>query len=62
MQNEVNDIAYIVDKAYEKGLTIALNHSPYNEKLDAVDMSKISIFLLNEVEKKRRDTFNSVQK
>lgn len=50
LQNEVNDIAYIVDKAYEKGLTIALNPSPYNEKLDAVDMSKISIFLLNEVE------------
>lgn len=50
LQNEVNDIAYIVDKAYEKGLTIALNPSPYNEKLNAVDMSKISIFLLNEVE------------
>lgn len=50
LQNEVNDIAYIVDKAYEKGLTIALNPSPYNEKLDAVDMSKISILLLNEVE------------
>jgi len=50
LQNEVNDIAYIVDKAYEKGLTIALNPSPYNEKLDAVDMRKISIFLLNEVE------------
>lgn len=50
LQNEVNDIAYIVDKAYEKGLTIALNPSPYNEKLDTVDMSKISIFLLKEVE------------
>lgn len=50
LQNEVNDIAYIVDKAYEKSLTIALNPSPYNEKLDAVDMGKISIFLLNEVE------------
>lgn len=50
LQNEVNDIAYIVDKAYKKGLTIALNPSPYNEKLDTVDMSKISIFLLNEVE------------
>ena len=50
LQNEINDIAYIVDKAYEKGLTIALNPSPYNEKLDVVDMSKISIFLLNEVE------------
>jgi len=50
LQNEVNLLPYIVDKAYEKGLQIALNPSPFNEKLDAVDMKKISIFLLNEVE------------
>ena len=50
LQNEVNMLPYIVDKAYEKGMLIALNPSPYNEKLDAVDMKKIGIFLLNEVE------------
>jgi len=50
LQNEVNMMPYIVEKAYEKGMQIALNPSPYNEKLYAVDMSKISIFLLNEVE------------
>lgn len=50
LQNEVNMLPYIVDKAYEKGMQIALNPSPFNEKLDAVDMTKISIFLLNEVE------------
>ena len=50
LQNEVNMLPYIVDKAYEKGMQIALNPSPFNEKLDAVDMDKISIFLLNEVE------------
>ncbi len=50
LQNEVNMLPYIVDKAYEKGMKIVLNPSPFNEKLDAVDMSKISIFLLNEVE------------
>ncbi len=50
LQNEVNMLPYIVDKAYEKGMQIALNPSPFNEKLDAVDMGKISIFLLNEVE------------
>lgn len=50
LQNEVNLLPYIVDKAYEKGMKIALNPSPFNEKLDAVDMKKISIFLLNEVE------------
>ena len=50
LQNEVNLLPYIVDKACEKGMLIALNPSPYNEKLDAVDMKKIGIFLLNEVE------------
>lgn len=50
LQNEVNQLPYIIDKAYEKGMQIALNPSPFNEKLNAVDMSKISIFLLNEVE------------
>ena len=50
LQNEVNLLPYIVDKAWEKGMQIALNPSPFNEKLDAVDMTKVSIFLLNEVE------------
>ena len=50
LQNEVNQLPYIVEKAYEKGMKIALNPSPFNEKLDAVDKNKISIFILNEVE------------
>jgi ribokinase len=50
LQNEVNMMPYIVEKAYEKGMQIALNPSPFNEKLADVDMAKISIFLLNEVE------------
>ena len=50
LQNEVNMLPYIVDKAYEKGMQIALNPSPFNEKLNEVDMGKISVFLLNEVE------------
>ena len=50
LQNEVNLLPYIVDKAYEKGMQIALNPSPFNEKLSKVDMTKISLFLLNEVE------------
>ena len=49
LQNEVNMLPYIVDKAYEKGLKIALNPSPFNAKLSEVDLKKISIFLLNEV-------------
>jgi len=50
LQNEVNMLPYIVEKAFAKGMQIALNPSPYNEKLDEVDMAKISLFILNEVE------------
>ncbi|MBR3909735.1 MAG: ribokinase, partial [Anaerotignum sp.] len=50
LQNEVNLLPYIVEQAYTKGMQVALNPSPFNEKLREVDLKKISIFLLNEVE------------
>ena len=50
LQNEVNLLPYMVDSAYAKGMTIVLNPSPFNDKLKAVDMSKVGIFILNEVE------------
>ena len=53
LQNEVNNLDYIIDSAYEKGLQIILNPSPYDSALDACDMTKISLFLLNEVEGKQ---------
>lgn len=50
LQNEINELDYIIDKAYEKGMMIILNPSPYDSKLDACDLSKISLFLVNEIE------------
>ncbi|MBQ8296278.1 MAG: ribokinase [Ruminococcus sp.] len=50
LQNEVNLLPYIIDKAYERGMQIALNPSPFDDKLNACDLTKISIFLLNEIE------------
>ena len=50
LQNEVNLLDYVIDRAYEKGMMIVLNPSPYNEKLEACDFGKISMFLLNEIE------------
>lgn len=50
LQNEINLLDYTVERACQKGMTIALNPSPFDEKLKAVDMGKISLFLLNEVE------------
>lgn len=50
LQNEINLLDYIIDKAYEKGMRIILNPSPFDDKLKKCDFSKIYLFLLNEVE------------
>lgn len=50
LQNEVNLMPYIIDRGYAQGMKIVLNPSPFDDKLKAVDMTKISLFLLNEIE------------
>lgn len=50
LQNEINAVDYIVEKAYARGLTVLFNPSPYNEKIAAVDFQKLSYLILNEVE------------
>lgn len=50
LQNEVNLVDRMVEKAAEKGMIIALNPSPFDRKLDAVDYGKLSWLLMNEIE------------
>ena len=50
LQNEINELPYIIEQAFSKGMTIVLNPSPYNEKLDECDLGKVSVFVLNEIE------------
>ena len=50
LQNEVNLLPYLVERGYQQGMRIVLNPSPFDDKLKAVDLSKISLFLLNEIE------------
>ena len=50
LQNEINELDYIIDRAYEKGMMIVLNPSPYDSALDSCDLSKVSLFLVNEIE------------
>ncbi|MFA9377793.1 MAG: ribokinase [Lachnotalea sp.] len=50
LQNEINELNYIIDRAYEIGLQIVLNPSPYNEKMEQCNLSKISVFMMNEIE------------
>jgi len=52
LQNEVSCLGLMVEKAWEKGIRVVLNPSPYNEITAALDLSKIFCLILNEVEGK----------
>ena len=50
LQNEINLLDRIVDAAYDRGMRIVLNPSPYDANLKAVDFSRLAWLLVNEVE------------
>lgn len=50
LQNEVNNIEYIIEKAYKKNMRIALNPSPIGELASSDKLEYIDWFILNEVE------------
>lgn len=50
IQNEINNLPYLVSQAKEKGMRIILNPSPMNEKIAELPLDKIDYFILNEVE------------
>ncbi|MDR1744131.1 MAG: ribokinase, partial [Planctomycetota bacterium] len=50
LQNEINLLPYIVDKAAERGMFTALNPSPFDAGVTACDLGKIALFMVNEVE------------
>jgi ribokinase len=50
LQNEINHIDYIIDKAYEKQMYLVLNPSPMNEHILKCALNKVSLFIMNEDE------------
>ncbi|MGM9974471.1 MAG: ribokinase [Clostridiaceae bacterium] len=50
LQNEINHMDYIINRAYDLGLKIILNPSPINDRLKSYPLDKVSTFILNEVE------------
>lgn len=50
LQNEISNVDYILKRAKERGMTVALNPSPFNEKITRCDLSKTDYLLINEVE------------
>lgn len=50
LQNEINLMDYLMARAMEHGMKIALNPSPCDAALTACDLGAVSLFLMNEVE------------
>ena len=50
LQNEINELDYIMEKAHEKGMRIVLNPSPANEMIQKLPLSYVNYFILNEIE------------
>lgn len=50
MQNEINELAYIMEQAHRRGMTIVFNPSPMTPALLELPLEYVRYFLLNEVE------------
>ena len=50
LQNEISSLDYIIRRGKEKGMTVVLNPSPYNDALDACDLACVDYLLVNEIE------------
>ncbi|MBR5508454.1 MAG: ribokinase [Lachnospiraceae bacterium] len=50
LQNEINNLPYIMEKAHAIGMKIVLNPSPMNEKILELPLQYVTYFMLNEVE------------
>lgn len=50
LQNEINELPYIIEVGKKKGMVIVLNPSPMNDSLRRIDMKQIDYIILNEIE------------
>lgn len=50
LQNEINHLDYITEKAAAIGMQVVLNPSPINDQLKKLDWNNISILVVNEIE------------
>ena len=50
LQNEINNLSYIMEKAASIGMKIVLNPSPYNDDIGRLPLAMVSYFVVNEIE------------
>lgn len=61
LQNEINNLDYIVKKAHQIEMTIVLNPAPFNERICGIDFNMISYLVLNEIEAREISKSSGVQ-
>ena len=62
LQNETSNFEYIIEKAYQSGMKIILNPSPFNERIRRIDFNMLSYLILNEIEAKEISGCENAQK
>lgn len=50
LQNEISNMNTIIELAYNKSIPIAINPSPIDDDILKIDLSKITYFIINEIE------------
>ncbi len=50
LQNEINNLDYIIRQAKARGMFVVLNPSPFDEKILALDLSLLDAIIVNETE------------
>lgn len=50
LQNEINNLPYLIEKGHERGLQVVLNPSPVTKDLLECPFNDVDIFILNEIE------------
>ena len=50
LQNEINNVNEIINKAHKKGLTIFFNPAPYSIQINSYSLEKVNTLIYNETE------------
>jgi ribokinase len=50
LQNEINEIPYIIKKAHDRGLSICLNPAPFSERIKTWPLELVTTLIMNETE------------
>ncbi|MDD7267838.1 MAG: ribokinase [Lachnospiraceae bacterium] len=50
LQNEINELSYILEAAANMGMNIVFNPSPVNDEITRMSLSAVRYFIINEIE------------